>query len=196
MDNYTEIEKRLKETYEKIETDDFLARFEKIKTELKPKNPRKSNPIDEIRYIESHELTYKAVSEKEFYAELNAAKISPVQFSMGYASNLRLLTDEEQKIWGGVVEIYAKEDKATLFASVFFYDKTVRVNETLYADYNLSCKAGGADIKYKLPECLIADGAESFECDAYARHEDLFYSIKCYSILDNVTKLFDTLFGK
>ena len=79
--------------------------------------------------------------------------------------------------------------------SLRFCDSTVKISPISYEDYDLTYTTGSAVIIYKLSEYMEAGGIEAWQYKACTWYNDLFYAITYFTLEDNLTELFDTLFG-
>lgn len=154
---------------------------------------------DDITYYADDELGAEIVTRDEFYAGLGSADIHPVDLdavtAVEYVEYRLVMTKEDRLVKGGMVDARDGEDEATMSLSLRFCDSTVKISPISYADYDLTYTTGSAVIIYKLSEYMEAGGIEAWQYEACTWYNDLFYAITYFTLEDNLTELFDTLFG-
>ena len=154
---------------------------------------------DDITYYAEDELGAEIVTRDEFYAGLGSADIHPVDLdavtAVEYVEYRLLMTKEDRLVKGGMVDARDGEDEATMSLSLRFCDSTVKISPISYEDYDLTYTTGSAVIIYKLSEYMEAGGIEAWQYKACTWYNDLFYAITYFTLEDNLTELFDTLFG-
>lgn len=154
---------------------------------------------DDITYFADDELGAEIVTRDEFYAGLGSADIHPVDLdavtAVEYVEYRLLMTKEDRLVKGGMVDVSDGEDDATMLLSLKFCDSTVQISSEAYDDYDLTYTTGSAVIIYKLSEYMEAGGIEAWHYEACTWYNGLFYGIDYFTLEDNLTELFDTLFG-
>ncbi len=154
---------------------------------------------DDITYFADDELGAEIVTRDEFYAGLGSADIHPIDLdavtAIEYVEYRLVMTKEDRLVKGGMVDVRDGEDDATMSLSLRFYDSTVKISPISYEDYDLTYTTGSAVIIYKLSEYMEAGGIEAWQYKACTWYNDLFYAITYFTLEDNLTELFDTLFG-
>ena len=154
---------------------------------------------DDITYYAEDELGAEIVTRDEFYAGLGSADIHPVDLdavtAVEYVEYRLVMTKEDRLVKGGMVDARDGEDEATMSLSLRFCDSTVKISPISYADFDLTYTTGSAVIIYKLSEYMEAGGIEAWHYEACTWYNDLFYAITYFTLEDNLTELFDTLFG-
>ena len=154
---------------------------------------------DDITYFAEDELGAEIVTRDEFYAGLGSADIHPVDLdavtAVEYVEYRLVMTKEDRLVKGGMVDARDGEDEATMSLSLRFCDSTVKISPISYADFDLTYTTGSAVIIYKLSEYMEADGIEAWHYEACTWYNDLFYAITYFTLEDNLTELFDTLFA-
>ena len=141
------------------------------------------------------ELSENTVSREDFYAGLNDAGIYPISFSDYEPDEYRLIVTDDSTVKGGAVVISDAEDGSRMSVLLRFYDSTVKLPDISYLGYDLTYMAGGTEIHYKLMQYTEDDGVGSWHYDAFAQHDELSYYITYHTSKDDVTELFDSLFG-
>lgn len=141
------------------------------------------------------DLSEKTVTREDFYAGLDDARIYPISFSDYEPDEYRLIVTDDSTVKGGAVVISDAEDGRRMSVLLRFYDSTVELPDISYLGYDLTYMAGGTEIKYKLMQYTEDDGVGSWHYDAFAQHDDLSYYITYHTSKDDVTELFDSLFG-
>lgn len=154
---------------------------------------------DDITYFADDELGAEIVTRDEFYAGLGSADIHPIDLdavtAIEYVEYRLVMTKEDRLVKGGMVDARDGEDEATMSLSLRFCDSTVKISPISYEDYDLTYTTGSAVIIYKLSEYMEAGGIEAWQYKACTWYNDLFYAITYFTLEDNLTELFDTLFG-
>ena len=138
------------------------------------------------------ELVISIIEGNNFSNSLEKAGINIVDIDANVVIGSLLFKTSNQEVKGGQIEVTDDIDNPSFVLFVKVYDKSVKQNDLIQVDYNLTHYVDGVKIQYRIKEFYPEDGIYIYDIKTY--FNDVHYYLEYTTYSENITEFLNDFF--
>ncbi len=157
---------------------------------LQSDNSNYSTGEEQVYFVD--ELVISNVDGDKFSNSLEKAGINIVDIDANVVIGSLLFKTSNQKVKGGQIEVTDDLDNPSFVLFVKVYDKSVKQNDLIQVDYNLTHYVDSVKIQYRIKEYYPEDGVFVYDIKTY--FNDVYYYLEYTTYSENITEFLNDFF--
>lgn len=157
---------------------------------LQSENSSHSTSEEQAYFVD--ELSAIDVEPSEFFNQLLQAGINIVDIEMNSVVSSLLFKTVDQEVKGGQLELTDDLDNPSFLLLLKFYDKSVKQNDVIEEDYNLTHYIQDVKIEYRIKEAYPEDGLYMYDIKTY--FNNVYYYLEYTTSSPDITTFLNDFF--